>query len=96
MHQASDDDTNNSMIINFCVFLICVDMEDEGGFVLRKLVKEKDADTDNQQLFNNVTRSLDFPPGLVDVDNPTPAKGRWKELIKIVESEKKKLSARIK
>ena len=72
-------------------------MEEEGGFVLRKLIKEEGGGTPDavQTADHSTPRSLDFPPGLVDIDNPTPAKGRWSELVKIVKNEQrnKKLSS---
>ena len=76
------------------IYIIVTDMEDEGGFVLRKLIKEEETgfEESDKESFNKVKRSLDFPPGLVEIDNPTPAKGRWTELIKIVEKEKRKIS----
>lgn len=63
-------------------------MEDEGGFVLRKLAKDEDVleeQQENNEQFKQ-TRSLDFPPGLVEVDNPQPAKKKWMELFRIIEN----------
>ncbi len=69
-------------------------MEEEGGFVLRKLMKEEkgvaDLVSDSELKLCTVVRSLDFPPGLVEVDNPTQSRGRWTEIVKIIENQRQK------
>ena len=72
--------------------VVLSDMEEEGGFVLRKLIKQEsnvaDLVSDSELKSCTVVRSLDFPPGLVEVDNPTQSRGRWMEIVKIIENQK--------
>ena len=70
-------------------------MEDEGGFALKKLIKEKEIEDDDiiaddkRQLPQK--RSLDFPPGLVEIDQQSNrVEGRWCKLIQILEMSRKK------
>ena len=75
------------MVLKVFVYFSIQDIEEEGGFILRKLAKEDVSVKESDD--NKPVRSLDFPPGLVEVSNPTPPKGRWSELVKIIENEKK-------
>lgn len=67
-------------------------MEEEGGFVLRKLAKDNEEPPpleDESPVQQQPARSLDFPPGLVDIANPLPPKRKWIDIFKIIERSRK-------
>ena len=74
---------NSAIVVNTLLSLL--EMEDEGGFSLKKLIKNQVQKKDNkEEKLLPQKRSLDFPPGLVG--EPSEPIGRWEDLMKIIET----------
>ena len=75
------------ILVVVTTYISLLEMEDEGGFSLKKLIKNQVQKKDNKEerlLPQKRKRSIDFPPGLVG--EPSEPIGRWKDLMKIIET----------